>query len=105
MQQDGMSSQFSVQHGESEALIRQGNTVQGKYVMPNVLADEGFNFPLAKVLRPDISKAMEMSVGVRNFSVGKTQMQILCLRISQGLLQSYIALRWLMDLLKQELIR
>ena len=99
-----MSSQFSVQHAESEGLIRQGYTVQGKSVMPNILADEGFDFPLAKVLRPDISKAMEMPVGVRGFSVGKIQIQILCLRFSQGLLQSYIALRWLMDLLKQELI-
>jgi hypothetical protein len=50
-----------------EDLIRQGYTIQASggqtFVVPTTIQDE--TLPLAKVLRPDYSKAMEAAVGVR----------------------------------------
>jgi len=54
------------QDQQPDDLIRQGYSVQisggQDFVMPN--AFQGAELPLAKVHKPDLSKAMEMDVGV-----------------------------------------
>src|SRR6266581_970692 len=70
MQPDGSPSQsFKETQNDQEGLIRQGYIVQASggqtFVVLNAL--HGEDLLLAKVLKPDFSKAVEMAVGVRVF--------------------------------------
>ncbi len=72
MQLDSSPSQsFKETQNDQEGLIRQGYTVQASggqtFVLLNALHRE--DLFLAKVLKPDFSKAVEMAVGVRVFRV------------------------------------
>ena len=73
MQSDGHPSQlFKEPENQQDGLIRHGyNTVRASggqtFVMPNAL--HGEDLSLAKVLKPDFSKAVGIAGGVRVFII------------------------------------
>ncbi len=127
---DSPSQSFEGTQNIPEDLIREGYAVWVSggqtFVMLNAL--EGEDFHLAKVLKPNFSKAVEMARGVRVFysqngtitsylfkfssppspsSSAKSQTRIWSTHVvvyfSWGSPKSYIALQWLVVLLRQGL--
>ena len=87
MQPDNTPSQSlenaASQNQQPEDLIRQGYTIQASggqtFVVPDALQD--VNLPLAKVLKPDFSKAVEMDGGVRFLYKCYSQFTFFCLHL------------------------